>query len=403
MTEPSQADEVSDIMLDRYLADDLDPGARARVEAAIAQSQSLQLKLAERKGEARSYLEANPPEQFAHLLAAQLATEEAHEGWLARLMGGRWAMVPVGAVALVALYALSSNVIGDLAKEPLVVTSEAPAQAELIGDLPARRDTAAAPQPAARLVDAEDESSDFEDSKRADVSAPIAQQDEEASSQPMRAPEPREPEAVPAVAPMKATKAIAPPRRPSPKMGAVKKRRARMGGADSRKTSRQEEAAARADPVLEQHSGRSGAVAPMPQSMVAPEAGRAPQLQRFLSMTTRGGQPRPCALFGRREGTEAISWGPSKSQQRHPEAFLRLREDLRGGYWLVASKSDTGWLVLWPSGTAAAPGSASTAKLVGKAGSDTKVSVFWSASRFGAADLDKLNEIHLCTALDVRF
>ena len=112
---------------------------------------------------------------------------------------------------------------------------------------------------------------------------------------------------------------------------------------------------------------------------------------------------RLCARVGRREGSQDIAWGVKQAQRRHPEAFLQLREGLRGGHWLVAARSESSWSVLWPSGTVAAPGTANTAKLTGEAGSEVKVSVFWSGVSFGRSELESRADIQQCATYVIGF
>lgn len=92
---------VSDIMLERYLADDLSAEQRARVEAAVKDSPEAQARLHELDALRESFLTADPPEAFAHRLAVRVAhdTPPARPWWRS-LLGPSLAVAVAGAAAL---------------------------------------------------------------------------------------------------------------------------------------------------------------------------------------------------------------------------------------------------------------------------------------------------------------
>lgn len=87
-------ERVTDILLERYLADDLSGEQRARVESALETSADAQRRLAELSDLRDSFFATEAPEAFAHRLAVQLAVEQPSLRWK------RWLLGPTVAVAL---------------------------------------------------------------------------------------------------------------------------------------------------------------------------------------------------------------------------------------------------------------------------------------------------------------
>ncbi len=94
-------ERVSDLMLERYLADDLSAEQRARVEAAVKDSPTVQARLVELESLRDSFLAVDPPEAFAHRLAVRLEHEApAKRPWWKIMLGPSLAVAIGGAAAL---------------------------------------------------------------------------------------------------------------------------------------------------------------------------------------------------------------------------------------------------------------------------------------------------------------
>lgn len=88
------ARSVPDVLLERYLADDLGAEARARIDAELASSPALRERLADLQASRDAFLAADPPSRFAHRVAVQAAVTPPRPG--RRLW---WALAPAGAAA----------------------------------------------------------------------------------------------------------------------------------------------------------------------------------------------------------------------------------------------------------------------------------------------------------------
>lgn len=129
MTEPWR---VSDMLLERYLANDLDAEKHARVAEAIKNQPELQARVAALQADTASFHAANPPEPFAHMVATQAAHRR---GESLKTPWWRRAFVP----ALVSATAACALVIVLLrtADDPLLVT-QAPGAVETSQIVPAK-------------------------------------------------------------------------------------------------------------------------------------------------------------------------------------------------------------------------------------------------------------------------
>ncbi|MEM6531512.1 MAG: hypothetical protein AAF654_02755 [Myxococcota bacterium] len=92
-------ERVTDIMLERYLAGDLNGEQRARVQSAIDASEDAQRRLEELSELRDSFFELESPEAFAHRLAVQLEHEAPRSRWTRWLLGPAFA-VAVGGAAI---------------------------------------------------------------------------------------------------------------------------------------------------------------------------------------------------------------------------------------------------------------------------------------------------------------
>lgn len=129
MTEPWR---VSDLLLERYLANDLDAEKHARVAEAIKNQPELQARVAALQADTAAFHAAHPPEPFAHMVATQAAHRR---GESVKTPWWRRAFVP----ALVSATAACALVIILLrtAQDPLVVT-DAPGAVETSQIVPAK-------------------------------------------------------------------------------------------------------------------------------------------------------------------------------------------------------------------------------------------------------------------------
>ncbi len=383
MGESERPDRISDVLLDRYLAGDLEPQQRARIEARAANDPDLRSRLDERRLAGESYLAKHPAEQFAHLLGARLAQEEEQTSWLGGLMQGPWAWIPVGAVALVMVYSLNSSMVEEVAERSLAMETRAPEPGALM--VP-RKQSAPAVEKVQEALEEEDEAAERKaslallDAKGGAV-APKKELEKEVEVSSKTADEALEEQVHAAPAP-KATKPAPRPVAPSRK---AKSRRSREAPPAP------PPAAPLAAPVTSDVEGALAAdeaPAAASRSAGAPRERPVPRTAlKMLTMQGRRGPPQPqCALMGRRAG-EGFVWGPQQAGLAHPEAFLELREDLRRGYWLVVVRGEDGWKPVWPRGGVAVLGDSSRAKLSARAGESWHVRVYWGSSPFSISDI----------------
>lgn len=101
----------SDIILERYLADDLVPAERRRVDAYLASGGEGRARLEELRALRQQFLSAEPPERFAHKLATRLAVEEQRASsrpWIRWLLGPSL-VAALGAAAVVVMVTTSEE------------------------------------------------------------------------------------------------------------------------------------------------------------------------------------------------------------------------------------------------------------------------------------------------------
>ncbi|MBN1961003.1 MAG: hypothetical protein JW841_08650 [Deltaproteobacteria bacterium] len=96
MTAPNE--HIPDILLERYLANDLSPARAKVIEQQLTASKVLQERLGILKQERDAFLINDPPELFAHRVAVSVATRKLKKQLLLRL---GYFLAPVGAGALV--------------------------------------------------------------------------------------------------------------------------------------------------------------------------------------------------------------------------------------------------------------------------------------------------------------
>lgn len=148
------SNRVSDILLERYLVDDLDARLRARVESELKRVPDTQLRLEELARARSTFLAAEPADAFAKRLVDRLAEESASVdpprkvGWRGGLKRWGWVLAPSGTALLGAaalgLFALRSFDDGPSISPP-PKTEQTPSVEDSERKMPAAR----APKPGA--------------------------------------------------------------------------------------------------------------------------------------------------------------------------------------------------------------------------------------------------------------
>ena len=134
---------IPDVLLERYLADDLAAEARARIDAELATSPALRDRLADLQASRDAFLAADPPPRFAHRVAVKAAVASRRPG--RRLW---WALAPAGAAAAGVLVV----VVG--LRQPDGAPTTRPEWSEQQGNLAAPSVAPPAERPSAPMADA---------------------------------------------------------------------------------------------------------------------------------------------------------------------------------------------------------------------------------------------------------